>query len=60
MNLLLDEHKFRTFSKSELLKAYVNNVSGDQKMRHIATANDNVNELCWKWFEVKCKGIDIC
>ena len=37
--------------KAEILEDYDNNVSSDRKQKWHKTGNEEINELCWTWFQ---------
>jgi transposase len=43
--------------KAEILEDYENNVSSDRKRKRHKIGNEEINELCWTWFQdaVQCK-----
>jgi predicted DNA-binding protein YlxM (UPF0122 family) len=43
--------------KAEILEDYENNISSDRKRKRHKTGNEEINELCWTWFQdaVQCR-----
>jgi kinesin family protein 6/9 len=37
--------------KAEILEDYENNISSDRKRKRHKTGNEEINELCWTWFQ---------
>ena len=37
--------------KAEIQEDYENNVSSDRKRKRHKTGNEEINELCWTWFQ---------
>jgi hypothetical protein len=37
--------------KAEILEDYENNVSSDRKRKRHKSGNEEINELCWTWFQ---------
>jgi hypothetical protein len=37
--------------KSEILDDFKNNMPGSRKRQRRATGNEDINQLCWDWFQ---------
>ena len=40
--------------KREILDDFENNVPSSRKRQHRVTGNENINKLCWDWFQDFC------